>query len=385
MAGYEAALAQDPKLSDARVNLGVVLGMLGRHREGIAQIQAVLVRQPADPTANRSLAAMLSASGRPAEALEAIERLRQQAPSDLELLFLHARALSGRHRLGEAAVLLQQVVDARPENVPARADLASHLAMLGETQAAGKVCADGLARFAGDELLLLTQGFVAFQSGDFLRARANYERALERNAEIPRGRFHLALLDLLEGDFAAGWPLFEHRWDDPNGWLPGRTFAQTQWRGETDISSASLLVHCEQGLGDTLQFCRYVPLLAPRVRRVVLEVQAPVLGIVRRSMPDAVMVVAQGSTLPPFDRVCPLLSLPLVFSTNARTIPSALSYLQPDPERVQRWRSRLGDARGVRIGIAWSGSSAHNGDRQRSIGLDRLAGLLRSTHGAEWG
>jgi tetratricopeptide (TPR) repeat protein len=376
-AAYEAALALDPELTDARVNLAALLGAMGRWRDATAQLQSVLSRQPQNLAALRSLAASLNAQGRPAEALEAVEALRARVPDDVELMILHARALSGRRRLPEAAELLERVVALQPHNPAAASDLASCLGMLGKVDRAAERCADAIARFPGDGQVQLTQGFIAFQTGDFERARATFDEVLERWPDIPRGRLHRALLHLLHGEFAAGWPLFEHRWNDPGGWTPGREFAQPQWRGETDPASEILLVHAEQGLGDTLQFCRYVPALAERAGTVVLEVPAPAFDLVRRAMPASVVVVRAGAPLPPFTRVCPLLSLPLVFGTTLETIPRAHGYLKADPGRLQRWNARLGPQRGPRIGIAWSGNPGHHNDRQRSLALERLRGVLQ--------
>jgi len=384
IAAYEAALAIDPEPADVRVNLAVALSMAGRVEDAVAQVRAVLARHGDHPAANRTLAALLSAQGRPGDALAAVEQARAAAPDDPELLLLHARALSGQRRLPEAAALLRQLVQRQPEHVGGLNELAAHLAALGQTDEAARICDAALARNPQDLHLQFTRGYIAHRQGEYGRARGMYEAVLARSPEMPSGAFQLGMLDLLQGDFAAGLPRFEQRWNDARGWLPAPRYSQPPWRGETDLAGSRLLVHCEQGLGDTLQFVRYVPLLARRGVRVVLEVQPPVLELVRRAMPAEVTVVARGGALPPFDRVCPLLSLPLACATTLESIPAAPAYLAADPARVRIWQARLGAPRGLRVGIAWSGNPRHHDDLQRSISLARLRELMQGSPGVEF-
>jgi hypothetical protein len=147
------------------------------------------------------------------------------------------------------------------------------------------------------------------------------------------------------------------------------------WLGQQDLAGKTILLYAEQGLGDTLQFVRYVPLVAARGARVILEVQKPLLKLMQ-TLAGGAQVLAKGDPLPDFDFHCPLLSLPLAFKTTLATIPAPGAYLSSDPAREQEWRAMLGPARGPRVGLAWSGNPAHKNDHNRSIAFDKFAEML---------
>jgi len=152
-----------------------------------------------------------------------------------------------------------------------------------------------------------------------------------------------------------------------------RRLTQRRWKGEP-LDEARILLYAEQGLGDTLQFVRYVPLVAARNGQVLLEVQ-PALRRLLSKVDGAFEVISRGADLPEFTWQCPLLSLPLAFATEVSTIPAQVPYITPDPAEVEAWRPRLqGEKR--RIGVAWGGNPEHHRDRLRSIPLAQLAPLL---------
>ena len=154
-----------------------------------------------------------------------------------------------------------------------------------------------------------------------------------------------------------------------------RNFARPLWLGSPDIAGKTILLHAEQGFGDTIQFCRYAPLVAARGARVILEVQEP-LRELASTLGASVEVVSRGHALPDFDLHCPLLSLPLAFSTTLATIPSATPYLGADAQAAADWATRLGSSNRRRIGLAWSGRPAHTNDHNRSIPLQSFLPLL---------
>jgi Glycosyltransferase family 9 (heptosyltransferase) len=147
------------------------------------------------------------------------------------------------------------------------------------------------------------------------------------------------------------------------------------WRGEGDIAGQTILLHSEQGFGDSIQFCRYVPLVAARGARVLLEVDPPLCGLMA-TLAGVAQIVAKGDALPDYDLHCPLLSLPMAFETRLETIPASARYLHAPDSAVAQWRQRLGNARGLKIGLAWSGNPNHVRDRERSMAFDQLAPLL---------
>ena len=175
---------------------------------------------------------------------------------------------------------------------------------------------------------------------------------------------------LLQGDYAAGWPLYEWRWKHAVRLYGGapRVFQKPLWLGRESLKGKRILIYWEQGLGDTLQYCRYLPLLADLGALVIFEVQAPLMTLLR-SLSGTCRLVAAGSPLPEFDYHCPLLSLPLAFGTTLQTVPAGVPYLRAEPERVAHFRGRLGEHRAPRIGFVFSGSAMYANDSNRSIAL----------------
>jgi ADP-heptose:LPS heptosyltransferase len=147
------------------------------------------------------------------------------------------------------------------------------------------------------------------------------------------------------------------------------------WRGETDLQGKTVFLRAEQGLGDTLQFVRYAPLIAKLGAKVILGVQKP-LRALAATVPGISLVCSDNDPLPAFDFYCPLLSLPLAFGTELATIPANIPYLWPLQERLAQWRDRMPANGRLRIGVCWAGSTLHANDRNRSIPLSRLATLL---------
>ena len=203
-------------------------------------------------------------------------------------------------------------------------------------------------------------------------ALACFRRAVALRPDYPLAHVNLAMALLARGEFAAGWQEYEWRWrlhatDRP------RSFPAPQWRGEP-AQGRRLLLHSEQGLGDTLQFCRYAPLAAARGFRVRLQVQHSLVRLLR-SLPGVEQVVGTNDPAPEHDLHCPLLSLPLAFGTTPGTIPSAPAYLQADPAQQAQWQARLAGVEGLRVGLAWAGNPRLAADRRRSIPPEHLAAL----------
>jgi hypothetical protein len=182
---------------------------------------------------------------------------------------------------------------------------------------------------------------------------------------------NLGLIHLLQGDLAVGWPEYESRWKVGVG--DERKLLQRRWKGE-ELGGERILLYAEQGLGDTMQFVRYVPLVAERGGEVVLEVQPALHGLLADT-DGASRVIRRGEALPEFTWQCPLMSLPLALGTKLETIPARVPYIVADAVRVDTWRERL-QKNTRRVGLAWAGNPGHPRDRLRSIPLEQLVPLL---------
>jgi len=202
--------------------------------------------------------------------------------------------------------------------------------------------------------------------------------ALVARPDFAQARFVEAVARLTLGDFAAGWRGYEARWSVGLLASQRRSFTAPLWLGEQSIVGKTILLHAEQGSGDTIQFARYARLLVERgARNVILEVQRELVRLLS-GMRGVAVVVGRGEPLPPFDMHCPLLSLPLAFATEPRTIPTNIPYIAPPAADVRRWRKRLPQPR-PRIGLVWSGDRLHDNDLNRSLRLETLLPLLDLT------
>lgn len=208
----------------------------------------------------------------------------------------------------------------------------------------------------------------------YREAIASYSKAIALRDNYANAHVNQSLCLLRSGSFELGWKQYEWRWED-GAKAFRRNFTQPLWLGEESLQGKTILLHGEQGLGDTLQFCRYAKLVRDLGARVILEVQKPLVGLLANH--DGVTgLVARGDALPTFDCHCPLLSLPLAFKTNLSNIPGPAPYLAALPEKVALWQARLGEKRKPRIGLVWSGNTAHPNDQHRSFLLrDLLANL----------
>jgi tetratricopeptide (TPR) repeat protein len=210
----------------------------------------------------------------------------------------------------------------------------------------------------------------------FDEALADYDRAIAIDPQLADAHWNGALLRLLLGDFENGWAgRLWGRKCAAVGFVD-RQFAQPLWRGETDIAGKTILLHSDEGLGDTIQFARYATLVAQLGAEVILEVQDVVHPLLSGIDGVALCLPKTGVILPDFDLQCPMSDLPLAFATRLDTIPAAPSYLSPPQARLREWRARLGAHDRLRVGLVWSGNPAHGNDHNRSIPFAAMTALL---------
>jgi tetratricopeptide (TPR) repeat protein len=200
------------------------------------------------------------------------------------------------------------------------------------------------------------------------------EQALAARPDLAEAQETYSIELLRAGHLREGWQRYEARMHSLLGTKLRRDFVQPQWRGEP-IEGRTILLHAEQGIGDTVQFVRYAPLIAARGANVVLEVHAGLRSIMA-SLAGVASLIERGESLPEFDVHCPLLSLPLAFDTDLDSIPADVPYLSAPTIHVQAWRARLGVRRGKRVGVVFSGNPAHPDDARRSIPLVQFARVL---------
>jgi tetratricopeptide (TPR) repeat protein len=214
-------------------------------------------------------------------------------------------------------------------------------------------------------------------------AIASFDHAIALRPNFAQAYCNRGFTLLLAGRLRAGWPDNEWRFalmGGPHARQPAQPPRQP-WSAHQLASGRTFLLRCEQGLGDTLQFCRYAARIAAAGGTVILEVQPPLKQLLA-SVAGVATVVARGEPLPPFDHECPIMSLPLILGTELDSIPAEARYVSSDPARVCGWSERLGPRTLPRIGLAWSGSRTHTNDHNRSISLAEL--LAHLPHGFQY-
>jgi tetratricopeptide (TPR) repeat protein len=213
-------------------------------------------------------------------------------------------------------------------------------------------------------------------------ALADFDRAIRIKGDFAVAYFNRAMASLTVGDFIKGWIDYEWRWKGDSGPIikDGRGLTQPCWLGNESIAGKTILLHSEQGLGDTLQFCRYAKWVADLGARVILEVQRPLLSLLA-GLEGVTQVVAHGDARPAFDCYCPLMSLPLAFRTTLPTLPARIPYVKVNAQKALFWQEHLGQKTKLRVGLVWSGGFRASqpelwaiNDR-RNVPLAKLASL----------
>jgi Tfp pilus assembly protein PilF len=308
------------------------------------------------------------------EALAAYDSGLRIAPDDAELRNGRGVALLELRRPGEACEEFARALDANPGCLDALGNLGNALIKLNRPEEA-LAAYDRALKIVPNSARLLTNRAVVLRRLDRPQeALMSAARALAEQPGFAQARFVASVARLTLGDFAAGWRGYEARWGVGALARQRRHFAAPLWLGDAALAGKTILLHAEQGFGDTIQFARYAPLVAARGARVVLEVQRALTPLCA-GLPGIAEVVAYGDALPAFDCHCPLLSLPLAFATEAATVPADVPYLAPRADAVAAWRARLPQGRPL-IGLCWSGERFHDNDLNRSMAFETLAALL---------
>jgi tetratricopeptide (TPR) repeat protein len=375
LTSYDRALVLRPGYAEAHYNCGVTLHELQRFAEALTSYDRALAAEPHYVVALGNRGLVLHALKRFEEALASYDRALALQPNYVEALSNRGNTLHELKRFDEALMSFDGALALRP-------DYAVALYNRGVTLHELQRFAEALASY--DRALALRPDYAEALSnrGNTLHELKRLEEALTSFKSAPavrpdyaEARWNMSLVQLLTGDFYGGWREYEWRWKNAGLPLFSRDFAQPLWLGENEIEGKTILLHSEQGYGDAIQFCRYVPLVAEGGARVLLEVPAPLQDLMAGLLGVSQVVSEQGP-LPHFDLHCPLLSLPLALGTGIETIPANVPYLNVPPDRVSAWEKALGPKRHLRIGLAWSGRRTHKNDANRSISLQSLLPLL---------
>jgi tetratricopeptide (TPR) repeat protein len=402
--GYKQALRLRPESADLHCGLGVALAESRRLEEAITHFRQAIQARPGHAPAHLNLGVALAQQGKPQEAIGSLEEALRKNPKYADAHYNLGNVLRDLRRKEEAVEHYRQAIALRPGHVGAYNNLGLTLTEMGKHAAAmvflqqatrldpkgkeafnnlGLACA-GLGDFQKavecyEEALCLDAAYPeahanlgsAYQEqGRLEEALACYEVALWLEPGRASAQYNRALSWLKAGNYEKGWPAYEWRWRRPT--MPPRPFQQPRWDGSS-LEGKTILLWCEQGLGDTIQFVRYAKLVQERGGKVVLECPGSLVDLLA-TCPGVERAVAEGEALPEFDMQAPLMSLPGLVGTTLETVPAEVPYLSVEAKLVEWWGRRLG-GKDFKVGLVWQGNSRHPWDRWRSIPLGRFAPL----------
>ncbi|MBU6456369.1 MAG: tetratricopeptide repeat protein [Bradyrhizobium sp.] len=362
-----------PENFDALHLLGMLHFQRRRMVEALRYLSSALKVNPNSSDAMSNLGLALHATGRYDEAIASYRNALQLAPDHPEILYNLANAFLELGRLDQALANYDAVLARAPNHVGALVNRGNTWLRLNEPEEAIASYDSALVAMPGHPQILTNRGHALRRLDRPEQALVDFAAALAAAGEFAEAHFEAAMTRLTLGDFARGWKQYEWRWKAAAFAWRQRSFRQPLWLGHEPVAGKTILLHAEQGFGDTIQFVRYAPLLAGQGATVICEVQPELTPLL--SQLDDVSVIAKGEALPAFDLHCPLLSLPLAFGTRLETIPADVPYLAPRADRVAHWRERL-PPDGPRAGFVWSGSPTHKNDANRSIALGQFASLF---------
>jgi tetratricopeptide (TPR) repeat protein len=318
-----------------------MLNKLSRREEALATLDRVLAIQPNHVDVLVKRAVLLHQLDRRDDALQSVERAVSLAPADLNALNMRGMILDDLGRREDALTDFHAVLAIDPAYSDA----------------------------------ITNRGVMYGRCGQFREALASYDQSLMLNPHQPSAVYNRAAIRLVLGEWAQGFRDFESRWKLFPHEAARLTRLAPLWSGQRNVAGKTILLHHEQGYGDTLQFCRYAPLVMQLDAKVVVASPAGLRRLLT-TLPGSPQIVSEGDSIPAHDYHCPLMSLPLAFGTTPATVPAPIPYLRADRDEVKRWAERLGERRRLRIGVVWSGRRFPPINHARDMTLDAIRPLF---------
>ncbi|MBC3807219.1 tetratricopeptide repeat protein [Undibacterium seohonense] len=413
---FETALAIQPRKLLARHNYALCLKQQKKYDQALAQFDLAIAVDPQYELAYKNKFALLEQLGRQAERLAGLQEARQLLPHSLDLTLLLVASLREAKHDTQALQHIEHLLSLKPKLVMAHNTRGNILLDLGRADDAVQAYLQAI-QLQADYAKAHGNLAIAYLSlAKYEQALASFDRALQLDPELPGMRNNRAnalqnlhrfdeavqaydeilkrdprdniaaankgMLCLLLGRFKEGWPLYEARWQNVAMSVHNELFAYPLWNGRDSLQNKIIIVHPEQGYGDTIQFSRYARLLASQAEQVYLVVNPPLHQLMLDSVkqwPECrnIDVISAGAKIPAFHYQLPLLSAPRVLKTELDTIPNFGTYLFADADYVARWQASLGEKRKSRIGIVWAGSDKHSNDKNRSVPLNDLLNIFQ--------
>ncbi len=358
----------------------IALHKAGQLKEAEAVYQTLLAAQPDHAVVLNLLGTLRFQQGRWQEGIPLMDKAIAAKPDYAEAHYDRALALMKLGEFTEAVTGYDNAIAIKPDFADAHSNRGNALQELNQYDEALASYEKAIALKPSFANNYTNQGKALHELQRYDEALVSYDKAIALNPDEPKTYLNKAFLKLLHAKFEEGWELYEWRWKKHR--QDEYTLAHKPlWRGEQSLTGKTILLHAEQGLGDTIQCCRYVRKVQALGAKIILKVPVS-LGELMSTLQGSFRLVTAEEPVGDFDFHCPLFSLPLAFKTRLHTIPADIPYLIADPVRQKMWQERLGKKTKPRIGLVWSGSVANTKDRNRTIALPLLLPQLQSTY--EW-
>jgi tetratricopeptide (TPR) repeat protein len=374
---YKKAIEIKKDDQDAHFNLGCLLVQLKHHKDAVPVLMKCVELNPKDAEAHQFLADALVELKEFETALTHYDHAVKLNAKNFKAFFGRGFANLALNKNDEARADFERVIHYNPEYNQAYMNLACALHKLGKVEEAVLINEVLIKRSFDLPHVLNNHGLYLQDLQRLDEALACFNQSAGLDKSQHETSWNKSLLQLIRGDYENGWLYYESRWETILKEAK-RKFTKPLWLGNEVLTGKTLFIYPEQGFGDFIQFCRYLPMVEALGANVILEVPKPLQALVS-TLKGNFTVHTQNASLPPIDYQCPMMSLPLAFKTTLENVPANIPYLFSDSEKQQEWQSKLGERDQLRIGLVWSGATGHKKDHDRSIPLEKLR-MLFSAH-----
>jgi tetratricopeptide (TPR) repeat protein len=377
ISNYSKCILLNPNYADAYNNRGsLYLENLQEPEKALIDFQNFLKIQPNVWNSFYNIANCYSELKEYEEAIKHYDLALELNPNNAEIYFLRGVTYFELERYEEALQNYDRALELSPHQANVYSNkavvyksLKQHENALKNIEYAIKLNPDLAAAY-------YNRGLIFLELKQYQEADESYNRAIKLEPNKGDAYWNKSNLKILQGCYEEGWQLFEWRWKTTFLNLQPRNFKQPLWLGRESIANKIILIHHEQGLGDSIQFSRYISFLEKyNPKEIILEAPQALISVLS-SLRGNFKVIKLGDPLPHFDYYCPIMSLPLAFKTTLESIPSEMPYLYADKNKNLLWEKKLGDKIKPRVGLVWSGFKGHKNDRNRSLLLKQLESIF---------
>jgi len=365
---YKKALSINPFSAAVFYNQGIVLNELQLFDESLLSYEKAIDLKPDHAEAYCNRGNVLLELNRLNEALKSYEKA-------IEINKDFAQAYSNKGSVLQKLNLLQDALSSYDNAIKLKSEFAEAFYNRGNVLHGLKLLEEAISNY--DKSIEIkndyyeafyNRGLVLYELMRLDEAEVSFAKAIEYKPDHADAHWNNSLIHLLRGDFEKGFNDFEWRWriESARNFSSKSLYSQPTWLGKDSLFNKTILLWSEQGLGDTLQFCRYAKLVSKLGAKVILEVQEPLFKILQ-NLEGVDQLVVKGSELPHFDYQCPLMSLPLAFQSNLATIPDSIPYIFPNLDIVNYWKIKLSNSNKLKVGLVWSGGYRPNQPELRAV------------------